>query len=168
MLYLLKVFLDICLLRAGPQDLPASHFLMWLALALHALLGVVFALFTLPLGQALLAAATGTALLLLAIQIALTITYKPERRIQTVTALAGSELLLGLLALLPTVWFYSVDGAQARLLPSLLSLLFIVWGVVVTGHILRHALAISQAFALMLALAYTLFSYSLMGTLFPY
>lgn len=160
---LLKVFVAICLLRAGPQHLPASRFLLGLALAAHVLLGLAFALFTLPLAQALLAAVIGTALLLGVVQALLLVHRKSQRVQQTATALAGSEFLLGLLALPPTLWFHAVQGNSARIVPSLLSLLLIVWSVVVTVHILRHALKVSQGIALLFALGYTILAYSVMG-----
>ncbi|MEW6646429.1 MAG: hypothetical protein AB1450_04480 [Pseudomonadota bacterium] len=164
---LLKVFVDICLLRAGPQYLPAARFLLLLILALHVLLGFAFALFTVPLPQALLAAAVGTALLVVVVQGLLLAHRKAARLTQTATALAGSEIVLGLAALPPTVWFYAVEGAEARLVPSLLSLLIIVWSVVVTVHILRHALEVNQGIALLLALGYTFLTYSVMGLVVP-
>ncbi|PKM46694.1 MAG: hypothetical protein CVV05_03185 [Gammaproteobacteria bacterium HGW-Gammaproteobacteria-1] len=160
---LLKIFMDICLLRAGPQHLPASRFLLTLTLVMHAALGVVFALFTLPLPQALVAAAIGTALLVGVVQALLLVHGKAERVQQTATALAGSEILLGLLALLPTAWFYTVESNDARVLPSLLSLLAIVWSVVVTVHIFRAALQVSQGMALLFALGYTIMAYSVLG-----
>jgi hypothetical protein len=160
---LLKIFMDICLLRAGPQHLPASRFLLTLTLVMHAALGVVFALFTLPLPQALVAAAIGTALLVGVVQALLLVHGKAERVQQTATALAGSEILLGLLALLPTAWFYAVESNDARVLPSLLSLLAIVWSVVVTVHIFRAALQVSQGMALLFALGYTIMAYSVLG-----
>jgi hypothetical protein len=160
---LLKTFMDICLLRAGPQDLPASRFLLALTLVMHAALGVVFALFTLPLPQGFVAAAIGTALLVGVVQALLLVHGKAERVQQTATALAGSEILLGLLALLPTAWFYAVESNDARVLPSLLSLLAIVWSVVVTVHIFRAALQVSQGMALLFALGYTIMAYSVMG-----
>ncbi len=160
---LLKVFVAICLLRAGPQHLPASRFLLGLALVAHVLLGLAFALFTLPLAQALLAAVIGTALLLGVVQALLLVHRKSQRLQQTATALAGSEFILGLLALPPTLWFHAVQDNSARIVPSLLSLLLIVWSVVVTVHILRHALEVSQGIALLFALGYTILAYSVMG-----
>lgn len=160
---LLKVFVNICLLRTGPQQLPASRFLLLLTLLTHLLIGLVFALFTLPLPQALLAAAVGTALLYGVVLGLLSAHRKPQRVPQTVAALAGSEVLLGVLALAPTAWFYSVEGDSVRIVPSLLSLVIIVWSVVVTVHILRHALQVSQGIALLFALGYTFLAYSVMG-----
>jgi hypothetical protein len=160
---LLKVFVNICLLRSGPQQLPASRFLLLLVLLAHLLTGLVFVLFTLALPQALLAALIGTVLLYAVVQGLLSAHRKPQRVSQTVTALAGCEVLLGALALPLTAWFYAVEEGSARIVPSLLSLVIIVWSVVVTVHILRHALQVSQGIALLFALGYTFLAYSVMG-----
>lgn len=164
---LLKVFVDICLLRAGPQHLPASRFLLLLMLLLHVVLGVAFALFSLPLAASLLAAMLGTVLLYGVVQGLLLVHRKPQRVMQTATALAGSEVFLGLLALPPTFWFYAVASDSARAVPSLLSLMIIVWSVVVTVHILRHALEVSQGIALLFALGYTILAYTVVGLVVP-
>lgn len=155
----------ICLLRAGPQDLPASRFLLAWVLGLHALLGLVFGLFEGPAMRALAGALLGTVLLYVLAQVLLILRGRMVRLVQTVTALAGSEFLLGLIALLPALWFYAVEGAGQRLLPSLLTLAILVWNLVVTGHILRHALEIHQSFALLLALGYIILAYQLMALL---
>jgi hypothetical protein len=123
----------------------------------------VFVLFTLALPQALLAALIGTVLLYAVVQGLLSAHRKPQRVSQTVTALAGCEVLLGALALPLTAWFYAVEEGSARIVPSLLSLVIIVWSVVVTVHILRHALQVSQGIALLFALGYTFLAYSVMG-----
>ncbi|MFA5627742.1 MAG: hypothetical protein WCX90_06625 [Thiohalomonadaceae bacterium] len=168
MLQLFNIFWQICLLRGVPQQLPASRFLLVLTLMLHILLDLLFALFTLPLFHAAAASLFNVALLFAFIHVLLKLTHKSTRFLQTLTALLGSGLVLGMLALPLTIWFYSINTPEARLLPSMLTLGLIIWGMLVTGHILRHALDVHQSLALLLAFAYTLLSYNLMGLLFPY
>lgn len=162
---LLKVFVDICLLRKGPQDLPASLFLLGVVVAAHWGLGVVFSLFTLPPFHALLGGLIGTLLLLGVVQGLLALHRKQPRLLQTATALAGAEVLLGLVALPFSAWVFW--GESDRLVPSLISLLIIVWSVVVASHILRHALSVSQPAAVLFALGYTLLSYTAVGLVVP-
>lgn len=162
---LLKVFLDICLLRKGPQDVPASMFLLGLVVAAHWALGVVFSLFTLPPLHAALSGLIGTLLLLGMVQGLLALHRKPARLLQTATALAGVEILLGLIALPFSAWVFWWESD--RLVPSLISLTIIVWSVVVASHILRHALGVTQAVAVLFALSYTLLSYTVVGLVVP-
>ncbi len=162
---LLRVFVDICLLRAGPQRLPASRFLLALVAVVHWVLGVTFASFNLALAQSLAAALIGTLLLLGMVQLLVALHRRPERFLQTAIALAGAEVLLGIAALPFSLWVYWGDAAP--LLPSLLSLGIILWGVVVTMHIFRHALNVPHWIALLFAFGYTLLSYTLVGLIIP-
>lgn len=157
---LLRVYVDICLLRAGPQQLPASAFLLGLTLAAHALLGLLFALFSLALPQALAAALVGSAVLLAVVQGLLLLHRKPQRLYQAASALAGSEVVIGLLALPLNAWFYAMEEDSQRLLPALLTLGLLVWGVMVARHIFRQALDANPLTALLFALGYTLLAYS--------
>ncbi len=156
---LLKVFVDICLFRAGPQQLPASAFLLGLALAVHWLIDVVLELFSAPLVESLLMALLDT-LLPLAVVYGLLLLYRrPARLEQTATALLGSEVLLDLPLLPLSAWV--VFGAADPTLPSLLSLLLLVWAVAVAAHILHHALNVNRAIAAAYAVVYTVLSYAL-------
>ena len=60
---LLQRVFDICLLRAGPQDLPASRFLLVLGLLAYAAVGMVMSTQNLDIGQAVLLVALDGALL---------------------------------------------------------------------------------------------------------
>ena len=162
---LIKVFVDICLLRAAPQRLPASRFLLGLVLLMHWSLGVAFAVLSVPLAESLLTSMIGTLLLLAVVYGLLTAHHVPQRLYQTATALAGSEVLLGVLALPLSLWIVYAQGD--RTVPALLSLVLIGWGIVVAAHILRHALNVGQLLAFVFAFSYTVLSYSIVGLVAP-
>ncbi len=145
------IFFDICRLRAGPQTLPSSPFLLGLMLGLHFVLGVLLSIFDMTMPDALLLAASGTLLLLVFIYLLLAVTKKGSRFLQTVTAVAGCEVLLGVFILPVVVWFYS--GAE-QVFAGLLSLLIVFWSVAIMAHILRHALEVSIATGIPLAIGY--------------
>ncbi len=162
---LLKVFIDICLFRATPQQLPASRFLLALVLVLHWALGVVFGVLSAPLFESLLTALIGTLLLLAVVYGLLTAHRLQQRLYQTATALAGSEVLLGVLALPLSLWIVFAEGD--RTIPALLSLLLIGWGAAIAAHIFRHALNVGWLLALVFAFSYTVLSYSLINLVAP-
>lgn len=162
---LLKVFIGICLLRTGPQHLPESRFLVTSIITLHWVLGVVLSLFTLELPQALLAGLLGSLVPIATVQGLLILHRMSHRLIPTLEALLGTEFLLGLIALPLTAWFYM--DMNNRLMPSLLSLFLIGWGIVIATHIFRHALNITQPLAFSFALGYTFIAYSVMGLIAP-
>lgn len=157
---LFGVFIDICLLRAGPQDLPASGFLAGVTVLLHWLLGVLLSLYGLPPALALVSALLGTLLLVAVVHGLLALRGLGSRFHQTLTAMAGCELLLGLFAFPLMVWYYNTDDP---FIPSILSLGLLAWGLVVSTHILRHALNVPAVMGFVAALGYTALSYSVAG-----
>lgn len=165
---LLKLFVELCLLRAGPQQLPASLFLLGLSLAAYGVSGLLLAVqnasLTSAVGQVLL-----DGLILLALlQLVLRHTGREGRFLQTATAAVGAGALLAFAALPITVWLLEVRGRQGdATLPSTLLLLLMAWNLAVLGNILRLALSASRWTGVLLALAYMLISLTVLGALFP-
>jgi hypothetical protein len=160
-------FVDLCLLRRRPQDLPASSALLALVLG-AALLGGM--LLSLAAGASLASGLGQTALDLLlmlgALHLALKLLDKRKRFVQTATSLVGTETLIGLVALLPV----GLAGPDAHDSPQLLlaGLLFmglVAWSVLVTAHILRHAFDISLMQGAAIAVAFDILSFVLIGGL---
>lgn len=162
-------FIDICLLRAGPQDLPASSALLALTLLAYIASGVVVLLpgadFSSAVGQALVDA------LLLAALVRLVLGWRgyPGRFEQTLAALAGSGAFLGLIAWPLVVSIYRTDAQEslAVAFQTLLLLALFCWTLVVIGHILRHALSTTYAAGVLFAAVYVSLSMGLLGWLFP-
>ena len=162
---LFRATLAIALLRKGPQTLPASPFLLYLVLVVHWATGVVLGLFSLSLPLALLSSLTGTLIMVALVHGLLLLHGLHSRVTQTLSALAGCEVLIGLLALPLTALFYT-GGTMAEL-AALLSLLLLGWNVAVAAHIFRHALNVSMGMGLLFAIGYTLISLSLSGLVGP-
>jgi len=162
---LLKVFIDICLLRAPPQQLPASRFLLGLVLLVHWVLGVLFSMLDEPLTESLLTAMIGTLLPLAVVYGLLTAHRLQQRLYQTATALVGSEVVLGLLALPLNLWFVFAEGD--RTVPALLSFSLVGWGVVVATHVFHNALNVGRGLALVFAFSYTVLSITLLSLMAP-
>ena len=165
---LLTLWFDICLLRAGPQDLPASRELLGLALASYALVSFLLSLPGYPLVTAVQMALVDAVLL---IMFAITLLYflgKMARLNQTLTALAGTGTLLGLLALpVMPLLLPDQEAKQQPLLVSLLWLLLLGWSLIVVAHIMRHALSVNLPVAIGVAILYTLVAMQILNALFP-
>ena len=162
---LLKLFLDICLFRRGPQDLPASSFLLGLTVGGNVLVSWLLAGLDGELLPALLQSLLAPAWLALFLWLLLMITQRPGRFIQTLTAAMGSDALITTVAI-PLV-LVSVAIPETRAVAGLLLFALMLWQMAVIGHIVRHALEIPYLTALGLALAYTALSYRIMMALFP-
>ncbi len=163
---LIEAFWSITRLRAGPQILPASHFLLALALLLHWGVGVGLGTFSLAPGAALASALAGTLIMVAFVHGLLSLRGLGSRTVQTLTALAGCEVLLGAIAIPLTAWFFAVPEAQ-RAMPGLLSLFILGWNIALAGHIFRHALGISSGMGVLAALGYIFVSFALSDFIAP-
>jgi len=166
---LVRMFTAICLLRAAPQDLPASRVLLGLTLGLYLLFTWLLAIPAYGEARAIQVALLDTVLLIAFIQVLLYLLGRGARILQTLTAMAGSGSLLSLLAL-PLVLWGQPSQADEQVSGLLLYawLLLLVWNLLVAGHILRHALSTTFGIGIGVALLYVLFSMQLVTILFPY
>ena len=163
---LIETFWSILRLRTGPQILPTSRFLLALTLLLHWMVGVGLGTFSLAPGMALASSLVGTLMVVAFVNGLLSLRGFGDRTVQTLTALAGCEVLLGALAIPLTAWFFVVPEAQ-RALPGLLSLLLLGWNIALAGHIFRHALGVSSGMGLLAALGYIFVSFALSDFITP-
>ncbi len=165
MLRLVLQFWRICLLRAGPQDLPASWALEGAALAAYVAVGTLDGLIQLTLWNALLANVVEAFVLVSITHIVLWIRDLPRRAVQTITALAGSSALLGLIAF-PLLSALHVDQGALVVVQALLWLLLVAWQILIYGHILRHALDASLVVGVVVALVYVYILFKVTNALF--
>jgi hypothetical protein len=165
---LVRILVEICLLRAGPADLPASQALLGLALVTYATVGVLVLTPGSGLGGAVVQSVADVALLIVLLRVGLQLRRVPERFNQTLAALAGTGAMIGFAAwpLIATLHAADVRGELAPL-PSLLLLGLFLWSLAVIGHVLRHALVLSYAAGVLVATVYIALSMSLFALLFP-
>ncbi len=150
---LISTFWAILRLRLGPQAVPASGFLYWSVIGLHLVTGIMLAGLSMSLGQALLSAFVGTAMVIAVPDTILLLRGLSHRRTQTVTALAGAEVIIGLAALPVTAWFLMSTG-EGQAIPALISLFLVGWNVAVAAHVLSHALEVPKGLGVVAALIY--------------
>lgn len=168
MLRLITIWLDICLLRAGPQDVPASRVLLWLTLIAYLLVSFLLSQPGYPSAVAARVAGVDLALLVVFVTAPLYLLDKTARIGQTLAALAGSGALLGVLAL-PVIRVV-LAGQVAGEVPPTAALVWLIlfgWSLLVVAHIMRHALSVAFAVGLGVAVLYTLVAMQVIGTLFP-
>lgn len=170
MLRTLKLFVDMCLLRANPQDLPHSAALEVLTLVVYTALGYVLALSSTKPGTALLAALVDTGMLVGLAYAGLWILDLKPRLTKFVTALAGCGAVWQLVALPVMALLAGAAGEIANntlaSLSYLLLLALIIWAIFIIGHIVRHALNLKFYFALGIALLYVYTSMRVGSALF--
>jgi len=165
---LLNVFVDICLLRAGPQDLPGSGFLVLLTALLSLLTGTLVIVGNFgSLGTALAAQLLDILVLLGLLRVVLQFTGKSARFLQTASALFGSGALINLVTI-PLQLLDSGDAAASSAvgLSGLFYLVVVIWALVIVGHIVRQALEIGMAAGITIALSYFLIVNYIVQSLF--
>ncbi len=159
---LIAYFWRLCRLQTAPQELPASWTLLALLLMLHVGVGWLLEHVAGAADSALLLAAASTAVMVVLINLLLAGAGHPRRAHQTLSALAGSQVLIGGVAWL---LHFLLDGAVegGLLIPQLL---LMAWSFVVTAHILRHALSTSLGWGMVATLGYLFVSLALLGPLY--
>ncbi len=164
---LIHFFLELCLLRKGPQDLPGSTALFQALALVYLAVGAIVGVAS---GQGLWAALAQTlvdlGLLLGLLFLGLQWTGRSARFLQAGAALLGSGALLSLLVLVPLGMAPSGEDAELRGLGALLFMALLAWSILVTGHILRHTLEVTLVQGALIAVAYNLLAYTLLGALF--
>jgi hypothetical protein len=149
-------------LRAGPQDLPASWGLTLFLLAAYIALGIYSAR---ALGgeDAVARSLAINAVQIIAVVALLQLRKFPERLPQTLSALAGAGLVLGALAY---ALLAQADSAVNQPLLPLAWFGIFIWSLLVDAHIYRHALSVSMAQGVLVAVLILAASYMLIEGLF--
>jgi hypothetical protein len=166
MMQLLGFWMDLCLLRAEPQALPASRWLLGFSLAMYLLLSLTTAALSGGFVAGLQVAVLDVVLLCGFVVLLLYMVNKPRRILQTLSALAGAGCILAIPAILLLVAMNSGIGPDESSLP-VFWLLLLFWNLLITAHIIRHALSSSLALGIGLSLAYILVSTQIMVSVFP-
>jgi hypothetical protein len=163
---LFDLFLAICLLRKGPQDIPASPVLLKLSLLSYGLSGLLVMLVSMTPAAAFFQTLLDITLLTGLTYGILELQGYGARFGQTLTALLGAGTLLALVTLPVIVWIGG-QAAQndAAELPSLLFFLLLGWSIAVMAHILKHALSTTRWMGLLYALVYLIISLALSSLL---
>jgi len=160
--------LEICLLRAGPQDLPGSPRFLVVTLIGYFLVDLLISRLSFSFGAAVGVSTLDVLLLAAFTQLLLRGVTKLERFNQTLAAMAGTGQLLGLLAwpLIQGLTAAQAAGESAAGL-ALAWLVVLVWSLLVLGHILRHALSVSLMTGVGVGVLYSLVSVMIVRVVFP-
>jgi len=165
---LFREFLNICLFRKGPQDLPASALLLAITVLASMLGSVIVARSSLAWSEALQSAVAETGFMAGVIYALLKLQGMGRRWLQTVTAVAGTNVILVLISLPLLGWLlHTQTGERDSTLPALLFLALIVWNVAILGHIFRHALSTVFPLGILVAIGYYSLSIVFLSWLVP-
>jgi len=160
-------FFDICILRAGPQDLPSSLFLLRLVVVVSATVGVFLNLPTEGFSQSLAISLFNVVLLTTFLYIGLKLRDKLPRFRQSLTAMMGTNIIIGLV-MMPFMFALvsaKFDGESSPVALQMF-LLILVWDITVFAHIIRHSFDIRFAYGFLVSIGYLVLSWMLIDMIF--
>ncbi|MCZ6561186.1 MAG: hypothetical protein O6931_09910 [Gammaproteobacteria bacterium] len=165
---LLKVFVEIAFFRRGPEDLPASPFLLFLSLLVYAAGSMVTsAVYTEEARLILLEVMADIILMLLWYGVVLAIYKRSARLQQTLTALFGTGGLLYIIAFPVMSWLQQEIGTPSGAQSSvLLMMAILIWSIALAAHIVQRALEVQIAVGLAISIGYFVVSVAVFSFLF--
>jgi hypothetical protein len=161
---LLKIFVDICLFRAKPEQLPYSFFLMMLCIITYAFVGMGLNIIDLPFNKAILVTGLDVSMMVGLTCAGLWIRSFLNRAVKTLAAIAGTGVLFTL-AVIPVVLVLPEQPDAQGGIFSLLLLVIVMWNMGVLGHILSNALSFPFWAGIGVAIMYFYISYKAVAML---
>ncbi len=165
---LLRIFWGICLFQKAPQDVPYSPGLFLLLLIPGFIvdnLNLNIALPKVMFASVILVVSLHTLFLLGSLSALLVVMGYRARILQTLTALLGTGIILSIFAL-PLLLIVSRIANDPGFF-GLILLLLNIWSLLITAHILRHAISIGLLLAGLLAFGYFMLSIKIVDVMLP-
>ncbi len=166
---LIRLFLQIALLRRGPQDVPASPLLLALVLAgyfaIHFIVGSLLPPFRGPWVAHL---CVDIVFMFAWYAVLMRLVNRPERFLQTATAVYGYQAVLAPL-LVSSIWLtqrFNQDDFW-KLPFGLVSIAIVIWVIAANSHIVKAALEWSMPPSVALVILQTMAGNLLELALFP-
>jgi len=168
MLALFQKIWDLCLLSAGPQDLPFSTGLLKLLLLSYVLIQVVGWTLSVDIELAVFASALDAVILFVFVYIVLQAFQKSSRFTQTITSFLAVGSVFQLLEL-PLMYF--IEQAHENDTPNaevgLLLVALYSWSLAAFARIFQQSLEIKMLSAIVLTLCYVLITLMAIHLAFP-
>jgi thiol:disulfide interchange protein len=165
---LFALFAQIALSRKGPQDLPASSLVLLLTMAGYALIRYVVSAAMPPTDQWRLHLVIEIGFTLAWYAVLLRTLGKPERFLQTVTAIFGYELVLAPVWIVAIYLSERVKPEDALYVPVvLLALALAIWIIRAGSYVLKAALELPIAVCVVLTILQIFAGELLMRALSP-
>jgi len=163
---LIKIFIDLCVFQAKPQDLPLSHALVLITGA-TTIITYVIAHQASGQGKGIVAFAIAQVVVFaFTIWVVLKIKKLPERFPQTISAIFGVSSLIQLVAWPVLSWLSKASGTPGAELPVLMIMGLSVWVLAVSVYVMKHALEVSLGQSLLITLGCQMLTLFLLFTLF--
>lgn len=159
----MRYFWQMCLLREVPQTLPRSIELFWLLLGVNVLVGMAQLWGAKgPVANIIVQLVAAYIIEFGLIWLLFYLIGRAARYLQIVTALLGSDTILGLIVVMALVILPVLNAVDVF---GFLYLGIVIWSLVITGHILRHGMEIPLVGGIVIAVSIFLIRISVLLTL---
>jgi hypothetical protein len=166
---LIRLFVQVALLRRGPQDVPASPLLLAVTVAGYFLVNFAVSMVLPPFpGPWVAHLCVDVVFMFVWYAMLLNLVRRPERFLQTTTAVYGFQAVLSPL-LVAAVWLtrrFEQDSAW-QFPATLVSLALLIWIITANSHIVKTALEWTMPPSVALVILQTLAGNLLVLALFP-
>jgi len=154
---LILKFIDICLFKAGPEDIPANNQLLQWALLTYFVVSVLINQIDMSFRVSIWTSLSELVVLMAFLYTLLRVNGYLLRYRQSLIALAGTGSLLGLLALpLLSAFHQYADQTNTNNFLLFALMLVMLWSLMVTAHIFRKTLETTAGKAVALTIFYVL------------
>ena len=163
----LKIFFDLCLFQAKPQDFPYSH--AWMLIAAIVLSTGIFISYPVKEQSSMVVAWISIVHVLaygFSIWAVLRIREMPERFVQTITCILGTAAALQLVTWPFVNWLIKVQNTPDAQFPLLVIFIVGIWTFAIAVNINRHAMEVTIAQSVLITLGIQIFTASIVFIIF--
>lgn len=161
---LIRFYIDLCLFKASPAELPASQWLLRLTLFAYFIIGTGIGFIDSPMMISVASSLADTIAMVVVLWFLLNFRGMLNRYQQSLTALAGAGCCIGIVGIPVMLLFSQVDVKdQMTSYIMLLMIALMFWSLMVTAHILRKSLDIKPGTAAVLTVVYTVITLMLVA-----
>ncbi|HIF17712.1 MAG TPA: hypothetical protein EYG50_08425 [Cycloclasticus sp.] len=165
---LLRLFLDLCLIKKGPQDVPDNTMLMKIVFFTYFMSGTVLLSGNIPIIDAVIQALIDTVLIGLFMYVLVSFFSVPNRFNQSLIAIYGSGALITVFSTPFIFWVQTLsNNEQPTGAAGLVVFLIVCWSFVVMANIIRETIRKNLSTCLLLTFCYLYLSYQLINMLYP-
>ncbi len=154
----IKLLFDICLLRRGPEDMPASVNVLFLLIVVSILVSTYLG--SVMHGYQIAASLSIVGLLVTYVFVKIILIKKSERFLQTFSAMVGVSILIDVISI-PVIYPLLSEKLNGNIVGLfwLLALAIYAWFVVAYGFIVSRAISSTLGYGISIAIGYAFVSY---------
>ncbi len=158
---LIKTVMQLCFLRAGPQHLPAKSSYLLLSALVYLSVRLLSAPWLVVVETNFITVVVELCAIAALVYLFLNLVHKPERALQTLEALWLVSIVIWMISFPVLAQIQQSDEGELQISDNIqvVLLILMVWELLVTANIFRHAVAQKFSIGILIALAYSALLY---------